>query len=404
MGATLSAGGSAPTLVQVRWWLGGEWDGGWMGSGMVAGWGVGWWLDGEWDGGWMGSGMVAGWCAVGALMADPRRGLQVDLYINSPGGEFVAGMAMYDTMQYISCPVHTTVVGRAASMASLLLAAGEPGQRRCRTRSPCCGARRCMAPAPCCLCRAGAGAGGALFVLRRSVVVSGLWGCGARPSCALSEAALRPVVTSYWQQFCPWAVGSPHQPPTTNPPPAQPNHSTTRPPPAPLTHYLPDTQSTQRDSTIAPPMSRCNPRPSAPPVGCPGKAHSHVRGILQPPLLRQRADPVVNMGARNHAWTGARAHGRTQATSQATSHAQRHCTRVSHWCFLDQRRTRAAPCVSPASPQGAAPRPNHDPRAPGRCPGECSGRGDTGGRAHEDPRHGASAVPETHLEVPGGRQ
>lgn len=52
------------------------------------------------------------------------------MYINSPGGVVTAGMAIYDTMQYIKCPVSTLAVGQAASMASLLVAAGAPGQRR----------------------------------------------------------------------------------------------------------------------------------------------------------------------------------------------------------------------------------------------------------------------------------
>ena len=52
------------------------------------------------------------------------------MYINSPGGVVTAGLAIYDTMQYIRCPVSTLAVGQAASMASLLLAAGEPGHRR----------------------------------------------------------------------------------------------------------------------------------------------------------------------------------------------------------------------------------------------------------------------------------
>lgn len=52
------------------------------------------------------------------------------MYINSPGGVVTAGLAIYDTMQYIRCPVSTLAIGQAASMASLLLAAGEPGQRR----------------------------------------------------------------------------------------------------------------------------------------------------------------------------------------------------------------------------------------------------------------------------------
>ena len=51
------------------------------------------------------------------------------MYINSPGGYVTSGMAIYDTMQYIKSPVATLVMGHAASMGSLLLAAGEPGKR-----------------------------------------------------------------------------------------------------------------------------------------------------------------------------------------------------------------------------------------------------------------------------------
>ncbi|KXZ52859.1 hypothetical protein GPECTOR_8g240 [Gonium pectorale] len=54
----------------------------------------------------------------------------ITMYINSPGGVVTAGLAIYDTMQYIRCPISTLVVGQAASMASLLLTAGEKGQRR----------------------------------------------------------------------------------------------------------------------------------------------------------------------------------------------------------------------------------------------------------------------------------
>ncbi|PSC73393.1 ATP-dependent Clp protease proteolytic subunit [Micractinium conductrix] len=54
----------------------------------------------------------------------------ISLYINSPGGVVTAGLAIYDTMQYVRCPVGTLAVGQAASMASLLLAAGEKGHRR----------------------------------------------------------------------------------------------------------------------------------------------------------------------------------------------------------------------------------------------------------------------------------
>ena len=51
------------------------------------------------------------------------------MYINSPGGVITAGMAIYDTMQYIRPRVSTVCIGQAASMGSFLLAAGEPGMR-----------------------------------------------------------------------------------------------------------------------------------------------------------------------------------------------------------------------------------------------------------------------------------
>jgi ATP-dependent Clp protease protease subunit len=51
------------------------------------------------------------------------------LYINSPGGVVTAGLAIYDTMQYISCDVATICLGQAASMGAMLLAAGESGKR-----------------------------------------------------------------------------------------------------------------------------------------------------------------------------------------------------------------------------------------------------------------------------------
>jgi len=53
----------------------------------------------------------------------------IHLYINSPGGIVTAGMAIYDTMQYVRPPVSTICLGQAASMASLLLAAGAKGKR-----------------------------------------------------------------------------------------------------------------------------------------------------------------------------------------------------------------------------------------------------------------------------------
>lgn len=58
---------------------------------------------------------------------DPDKDIQ--LYINSPGGSITAGMAIYDTMQYIKCDVSTICVGLAASMGSFLLAAGAKGKR-----------------------------------------------------------------------------------------------------------------------------------------------------------------------------------------------------------------------------------------------------------------------------------
>ena len=53
----------------------------------------------------------------------------ITLYINSPGGSVTAGMAMYDTMQYVSCDITTVVIGQACSMGSLLAQAGTPGKR-----------------------------------------------------------------------------------------------------------------------------------------------------------------------------------------------------------------------------------------------------------------------------------
>ena len=54
---------------------------------------------------------------------------EISIYINSPGGMVTSGLAIYDTMQFVRSPVSTLCVGQAASMGSLLLAAGEKGQR-----------------------------------------------------------------------------------------------------------------------------------------------------------------------------------------------------------------------------------------------------------------------------------
>jgi ATP-dependent Clp protease protease subunit len=58
---------------------------------------------------------------------DPDK--DISLYINSPGGSISAGMAIYDTMNFIKCDVATICVGMAASMGAFLLAAGAPGKR-----------------------------------------------------------------------------------------------------------------------------------------------------------------------------------------------------------------------------------------------------------------------------------
>lgn len=56
-------------------------------------------------------------------------GKDINLYINSPGGSVTAGMAIYDTMNYIKCDVSTTCIGMAASMGAFLLAGGAKGKR-----------------------------------------------------------------------------------------------------------------------------------------------------------------------------------------------------------------------------------------------------------------------------------
>ncbi len=64
---------------------------------------------------------------------DPDK--DVELYINSPGGSVSSGLAIYDTMQFITCDVATTCVGQAASMGALLLAGGTAGKRFCLEHS-----------------------------------------------------------------------------------------------------------------------------------------------------------------------------------------------------------------------------------------------------------------------------
>jgi ATP-dependent Clp protease, protease subunit len=58
---------------------------------------------------------------------DPKK--EIQFYINSPGGVLTSGLAIYDTMQYVKCPVSTVCIGMAASAAAVLLAAGAKGKR-----------------------------------------------------------------------------------------------------------------------------------------------------------------------------------------------------------------------------------------------------------------------------------
>ena len=60
-------------------------------------------------------------------MADPKK--DIHLYINSPGGSVTAGLAIYDTMQFLTCDVNTYCIGQAASMGAVLLCAGKRGKR-----------------------------------------------------------------------------------------------------------------------------------------------------------------------------------------------------------------------------------------------------------------------------------
>jgi ATP-dependent Clp protease protease subunit len=60
-------------------------------------------------------------------MTDPKK--DIHLYINSPGGSVTAGLAIYDTVQFLTCPVNTYCIGQAASMGALLLAAGTKSKR-----------------------------------------------------------------------------------------------------------------------------------------------------------------------------------------------------------------------------------------------------------------------------------
>ncbi len=80
---------------------------------------------------------------------------EISMYINSPGGVVTSGLAIYDTMQFVRPPVSTLCVGQAASMGSLLLAAGERAcASRCRMRESWCTSPRAVSrarrPISCC--------------------------------------------------------------------------------------------------------------------------------------------------------------------------------------------------------------------------------------------------------------
>jgi ATP-dependent Clp protease protease subunit len=68
-------------------------------------------------------------CAQLLFLESENPDKRINMYINSPGGSVTAGLAIYDTMQYIKAPVSTLCMGQAASMGALLLTAGEKGMR-----------------------------------------------------------------------------------------------------------------------------------------------------------------------------------------------------------------------------------------------------------------------------------
>ena len=70
-------------------------------------------------------------CAQMLFLEGQERGRDISLYINSPGGSVTAGMAIYDTMQFVQCDVATVCLGLGASMGQFLLTAGAPSKRYC---------------------------------------------------------------------------------------------------------------------------------------------------------------------------------------------------------------------------------------------------------------------------------
>src|SRR5262249_56223277 len=74
-------------------------------------------------------GMASLVCAQLLFLESENPDKDIAIYVNSPGGQVHSGLAMYDTMQYIRCPISTVCIGMAASMGSLMLAAGAKGKR-----------------------------------------------------------------------------------------------------------------------------------------------------------------------------------------------------------------------------------------------------------------------------------
>ncbi|XP_077835741.1 ATP-dependent Clp protease proteolytic subunit, mitochondrial isoform X3 [Macaca mulatta] len=123
----------------------------------------------------------------------------IHMYINSPGGVVTAGLAIYDTMQYILNPICTWCVGQAASMGSLLLAAGSPGMRhslpnsRIMIHQPSGGARVSARHTSCCQ---DSGQG----LDRRTDWAEVRCGSGCLKMCRLGWVWwLRPVILALWE-------------------------------------------------------------------------------------------------------------------------------------------------------------------------------------------------------------
>ncbi len=75
------------------------------------------------------AGVAASICAQLLFLESQDPEKEINMYINSPGGSVTAGLAIYDTLRYITCPITTVCIGQAASMGAFLLSAGDKGMR-----------------------------------------------------------------------------------------------------------------------------------------------------------------------------------------------------------------------------------------------------------------------------------